>query len=175
MTRAALLATSTIFVAASAHADFFFIGTEGEFVGGGDPLVGTVTTSVGTQFGPYAFEMVEGEFEAELGDPDEQGAFEAVFMLFGPADGDVLTIEAAGKTDNGGGPAFFSYAGLWEVTDASGVYEGLVGNGDFSGSHFFEDPNGGFASLQIQGVLVPVPATAVVLGLGGIVACRRRR
>lgn len=162
-------------LAGAAQADFFFIGTEGDFTGAGDPLVGTVSTVVGTQFGPYDFEAVEGEFMAELGDPGVPGAFDATFMLLGAGDEDVLTIAASGLADNGGGPAFFSYSGLWEVIGATGVYEGLVGSGDFSGSHFFEEPEAGFASLQMQGVLVPAPGVGLILGLGVIVAAGRRR
>ena len=163
-------------LAGAAQADFFFIGTEGFFMGAGDPVIGGLETVVGTQFGPYGFVGVEGDFSAELGLPEIPGEFEGTFFLFGPdMDTDVLTIMASGLAHNGGGPDFFSYAGLWEVTDATGIYDGLTGSGDFSGSHFFVEPEEGFVSLQIQGVLVPAPGIGLVLGLGGIVAARRRR
>ena len=165
-------------LAASASADFFFIGSEGDFVvtgGAGDVIEGDISTTVGTQFGPYAFEVVEGSFSNELGDPDVDGAFSGTYELFGPNDGDILTIEASGVTVNGIDDSFFSYTGTWTVTGASGAYEGLTGAGDLSGSSFFDGDNDGFASLQIQGVLVPTPAGLALLGMGGLFAARRRR
>jgi len=177
-----MLKVSTIAALAAcagvAHADFFFVGTEGDFeVTGmnGDEIEATQTTVVGTQFGPFGFTSVEGSFTATLGDPGTDGPFEGTFELFGADPGDVLTIEASGTTDNGFDESFFSYAATWEVIGATGAYEGLVGSGDLSGSNFFDGKDGGFVSFQVQGVLVPTPAAGVVLGLGGLVAFRRRR
>jgi hypothetical protein len=164
--------------AGAASADFFFVGTEGDFIvtgGVGDVIEGEQTTVVGTQFGPYGFETVEGTFSAELGDPDLDGAFSGTFDLIGADPGDVLTIVAEGTTDNGFDETFFSYAGTWEVTGATGAYAGLTGAGDLSGSNFFDGKDAGFVSFQVQGVLVPTPAGFGLVAVAGLAAFRRRR
>jgi uncharacterized protein (TIGR03382 family) len=77
--------------------------------------------------------------------------------------------------DGQDGQANFSFSGLWETVSASGAYAGLTGSGDFSGSAYFTDGDSGVVDMIFQGDLVPTPATASLLALGGLVASRRRR
>eukprot|EP01026_Neomeris_dumetosa_P058994 TRINITY_DN55075_c0_g1_i5.p3 TRINITY_DN55075_c0_g1~~TRINITY_DN55075_c0_g1_i5.p3 ORF type:complete len:197 (-),score=25.98 TRINITY_DN55075_c0_g1_i5:330-920(-) len=168
-----LAAGLAIGVASAAHADFFFIGTEGGFEvtdENGSVIDATIVTEVDTQFGGFGFEDIVGVFNADLVD---DGAISGTLELLGATQDDVLTIEFAGTVD--AEPGFFSYAGSWNVTDAMGAYDGLVGVGTLSGSSFFDRSDGGFASLDVQGDLVPAPATLGLLGLGGLIAARRRR
>ncbi len=166
-----ILATATL--AGVAQGDLFFIATEGEFVvtdRNGDEITGTLETTVGTQAGPFGFGSVVGGFDGELTDP---GPISGILRIVSGNDDGTIVIDYDGTVFGGG--ATFSYAANWTVVDADGVYEGLVGSGDLSGSHFFTEPDSGILSLAIQGDLVPTPGTLGLIGLGALFAARRKR
>ncbi len=167
-------ATVLVFgVATAAQADFFFIGTEGTFDvtdRNADVIDANIATTVDTQFGGFDFQDVSGVFNAELVDG---GEISGQLELNGPGGGDALTIQFLGSVDAEDG--FFSYAGSWDVTDGTGIYDGLVGDGTLSGSHFFQQADSGFASLDVQGDLVPAPATIALFLGAGLGLTRRRR
>ncbi len=166
-----MIAAGTI--ASVAQADAFFIVTEGVFDitdVNGDVYTGELATTVGTQVGPFDFGSVTGGFEATLTDP---GPISGSFSLI--SSGGDGTVEIGYEGTVVGDDVTFSYAANWSVTDATGIYDGLTGDGDLSGSHFFTGIDDGIVSLTIQGDLVPAPATLALLGVGGLVASRRRR
>lgn len=159
-------------MACAVQADVFFIATEGEFEitdRNGDVVTGTLETAVTAQVGPFGFGSVVGGFDADLTDP---GPISGTLRLVSAANDGTIVIDFDG-TVFGSDPTF-SYAANWSVVDASGIYDGLSGAGDLSGSHLFTDPDIGIVSLTIQGDLVPAPATALLV-LGGLCMARRRR
>lgn len=97
----------------------------------------------------------------------------AIFQGANPVDQIVLSI--SGLLDGIDGQPNFSYSGLWETTSAGGVYAGLYGSGDFSGSAYYTSADGGLVDGVFQGDLVPTPGAASLLALAGLAACRRRR
>lgn len=168
-----LMFVATGALAGAAQADLFFIATEGEFVVTNrvDPVLeGNLDTAVGTQVGPFDFGTVTGEFEVTLTDP---GPASGTLDLVSTAGDGILTIEFDGTVF--GDDTTFSYAGNWTVLDGTGIYDGLTGSGDLSGSHFFTDADSGILTLTIQGDLVPAPATIALLGGAGLMLGRRRR
>ncbi|HZW10864.1 MAG TPA: hypothetical protein VFF69_13265 [Phycisphaerales bacterium] len=88
---------------------------------------------------------------------------------------DMIVISLTGTADGQDGQQNFSFSGLWETVSASGTYEGLTGSGDFSGSAYFTADDSGVVDMIFQGDLVPTPATASLMVLGGLAATRRRR
>lgn len=160
-------------LAGAAQADVFFIATEGEFAitdRNGDMVTGTLETTVTAQVGPFGFGSVVGGFDADLTDP---GPISGTLRLVSAANDGTIVIDFDGTVF--GSDQTFSYAANWSVVDASGIYDGLSGAGDLSGSHLFTDPDAGIVSLTIQGDLVPAPATLVLLGGASLALMRRRR
>ncbi len=160
-------------VASAAQADFFLVGTEGSFEvtdTNGDVIDATLETTVQTQFGGFNFQDVSGSFTANLIDG---GDITGSLDLNGVADIDVISIDFTGTVDDG--DDFFSYAGSWTVSGASGIYDGLTGAGTLSASSFFQQADGGFTTLDVQGDLVPAPATIAILAGAGLGMTRRRR
>ena len=166
-------AVITMTVASASHADFFLIGTEGSFEvtdRNADVIDATIETVVGTQFGGFNFQDVSGTFTADLIDG---GEISGTLDLNGVGVDDVVSIDFSGSIDNG--DRFFSYSGSWTVADASGIYDGLTGNGGLSGSSFFQQDDGGFSTLDVLGDLVPAPATLILLAGASLSFVRRRR
>ncbi|MCB9845159.1 MAG: hypothetical protein H6811_04125 [Phycisphaeraceae bacterium] len=89
--------------------------------------------------------------------------------------GDTITLSLDGVLDGQAGQFSFSMSGLWDSTDAQGIYAGLSGSGDFSGSGFFTDVDTGVIDAIFQGEIIPAPGSAVAMALCGVVATRRRR
>lgn len=178
-----LTAAAVIFgLAGAAHADFFQIVSDGGFVEvdlNDDERVLEFETTVFDEVGPYGFTSVAGDLTQMFTKHPIMDDLSGSFVITGPNPEDQVVGEYAGvifPDELNDGLVNATFAGTWELVETTGIYADLnEGNGQLSGSFFYEDEESGDFVLIIQGVLVPAPAGLAVLGLGGIAAFRRRR
>jgi len=167
---------TTLAMAGAAQADFFQTESEGAFVETAlteDFREIEFESTVFAQVGPYGFTEADGMFTQTFTVDPVSDDLTGVVVLTGPDPADTVTASYDG--------VFFpddmnaTFAGVWELTGATGIYEGLVGDGQFSGFYLFEDAMGGDFGLVIQGNLVPAPGAFALVGFGALAAARRRR
>ena len=164
-------------LAASAHAEdlFIFEQSMGSFVitdETNDDRTIEFDTVVVFEIGGLGIESIAGSFVQTFtgGDFD---TFVGSALFTGASDLDTLTVEFNGTLFNNG---FDSLSGDWELTGATGAYDIYTGGaGNNSGSYYFTSSDSGDMFMIFQGTLVPAPAGLGLLGLGGLLAARRRR
>ncbi len=159
----------------AAQADFIQVQAEGTFElvqVNQDQVDITFDAAVFAQVGGFGITAATGEAsQLFTGDPTDDllGTGE----LVGATQDDVLNISFEGVVFPGDASATF--AGTWEVTGATGAYDGLTGGGEMSGFYRFVDADSGQFGVVFQGDLVPAPATLALLGAAGLGLARRRR
>lgn len=67
---------------------------------------------------------------------------------------------------------FTSGSGQMEITGGTGIFDGLTGDGVFTS---LTNNESGDTQIKLAGELIPAPGAIALLGLGGLVAGRRRR
>lgn len=129
-------------------------------------------TTVNLEFGGLGIVMLDGQFvQTFTGGDSDTYAGSALFT--GASNSDTLAVDFSGTLYDDG---FASLSGTWTLTGSTGAYAQYTGGaGDNSGSYFFTAEDEGQIFLIFQGTLVPTPSSLALLGLGGMVALRRRR
>ncbi len=165
-------------LAGSAQADFVRTVNTGAF-----DLVSVSATeadytflfSVVSQIGGLGFTGGIGSATQTFMPPGTPDDFDGIFVLEGPTGADTMTLEFHGFLVGPPGGSHASWAANVEIVGTTGVYAGLSGVGDLSGSSYFTTPTGGFFDGVIQLDVIPAPASVALLGLAGLVGIRRRR
>lgn len=162
--------------AATAQADFIREVATGTFeVTSDDGVTRTMShdLTVISEIGGWGILTIDADTEQTFQAGPDPLTGTATF--YGATPDDFIVVSMTGVLDSQDGQPNFSFSGLWETTSAGGDYAGLTGSGDFSGSGYFTDADSGIMDMIFQGDLVPTPATASLLALGGLFASRRRR
>lgn len=163
--------------AGAAGADFIHVESTGTFSVVSideDAMVLSFATTVTSQVGGLGLLEADGTISQLFDDVDITDDMGGSATWTGPGDLDTITIDFEGlffaiSAENA------SFAGIWSITGAAGTHAGLVGGGDLSGWYYFTSSDSGQFGFTIQGDVVPAPAAAAVITLGGLLATRRRR
>lgn len=160
-----------------AQADFIREVASGTFTATDDGSVRTMSSDmvVLSEIGGWGFLSISADTEQTFQAGADTFSGSATFQGAGMDDWIMVSLSGTADSQDDQQDSNFSFSGLWEVVDANGTYEGLIGSGDFSGSAYFTGGDAGVVDMIFQGDLIPTPATASLMALGGLVAMRRRR
>ena len=135
-----------------------------EFGKGGELFI---VADVIFQLPDLGLETFDGEFMlSEAGELGFAGGF-----LLGGLDGD-FAADASGSFFFDKDSGFAIGSGFWELSDGSGIFEGLSGVGTIS---VVIDGASGETIVKVGGILVPAPGVLAGMGLAGLTMRRRRR